>query len=231
MKRLHSLILLLLVQFAAQFGHAAAPATHVVFAEMWLNAHEIYDPASRSEFIVGTLFPDIRYLGTIDRDETHETKITPDKIRKADTFFRGGMRLHVFVDVQREKFISKYRVNSHLKAIPKDLRVLFLKVLEDEILWNDCEWQTITEMLQVIYPEQLLYVEEDIAQEWHQKMSLSLSQKPSLFFQYLAENDLGFLKADAKTIKLWAEIFPEYANDPYFIKYTKDLKEHLFSLF
>jgi len=47
----------------------------------------------------------------------------------------------------------------------------------------------------------------------------------------LAENNQGFLKADAKTIKLWAEIFPDYAADPYFINYTYNLKEHLFSLF
>lgn len=217
--------------FMSGFVNAAAPATHVVFAEMWLDANHIHDPIVRSEFIVGTLFPDIRYLGTIDRDQTHESKITPEKIRNADTYFRGGMRLHVFVDVKREKFIKKYGTYSHLNDIPKDLRVLFLKILEDEILWNDCEWSRIIEMLQVIYPEQLLYVDQGIAEYWHQKMSLSLGQRPSLFLKQLADNNQGFLKADAETIKLWAEILSDYAADPYFIKYTYNLKEHLFSLF
>ncbi len=213
------------------FVDGAAPATHVFFAEMWLDANQILDEDSRSEFIVGTLFPDIRYLGTLNRNETHEVGITPNKIRNSDTYFRGGMRLHVFVDVQREKFVKKYKVESKLKKISQKSKVLFLKMVEDEILWNETDWNSILAMLQVTYPEQLQYVDQDVAVHWHGEMIRYFSQRPSEFLNQLAANHQGFLKADAETIQLWAEIFPLYAQDPYFINYTLALKEYLRSQF
>jgi hypothetical protein len=210
---------------------AAAPATHVVFADMWLNLHQVDDPAERTQFIVGTLFPDIRYLGTIKRDETHEKNVTVEKILQSETPFLAGMRLHVFVDEQRCKFLDKYGAESKLKAIDKEHRVFFLKMVEDEILWNDCEWSQIVEMLQITYPEQLLWVDQSTAEKWHQEMIFYFHQRPSVLLQFLAEQNQGFLKVKPQTIKKWAEIFSEYAQDPYFIEYTQNLKNSLFSLF
>lgn len=104
-------------------------------------------------------------------------------------------------------------------------------MLEDEILWNNCHWNEVIEMLQIIHPEQLLWVEQNIAEKWNQEMIQYLHQKPSTFLQQLADHNQGFLNADAKTIKKWSVIFPQYAEDPYFIEYTEKLKEYLFSLF
>jgi hypothetical protein len=217
--------------FLTAHVHAAAPATHVVFAELWMSANPIDDPVQRREFIIGTLFPDIRYLGTVKREETHETGVTANLIRKSETSFIAGMRLHVFVDLKREKYLEKYGTHSKLKKISKKHRVLFLKMLEDEILWNDCEWNEIIEMLEEIYPEQLNWVDQATAEKWHQEMIRYFHQRPSLFLQQLADNNQGFLKVDAKTIKIWAEVFPQYVQDPYFIEYTENLKNYLFFLF
>jgi hypothetical protein len=224
-------ILLFLAFFLSGIIQAAAPATHVVFADMWLNEHRVTDSEERAEFIIGTLFPDIRYLGTIKRDETHEKNVTVEKILQSETPFLAGMRLHVFVDEKREKFLDKYGAISQLKEIDKEHRVLFLKMVEDEILWDNCEWNQIIEMLQTIYPQQLLWVDQDTAEKWHQEMIFYFRQRPSVLLQQLAENNQGFLKVKPKTIQKWAEIFPVYVNDPYFIEYTENLKNNLFSLF
>lgn len=46
----------------------AAPITHVALTEKIFN--NIFHNYDKKEFIIGTSFPDIRYLGTIDREKT-----------------------------------------------------------------------------------------------------------------------------------------------------------------
>lgn len=65
---------------------AAAPNTHVYFAQQWIDIHQMPEE-DQNAFIIGTLFPDIRYLGTISRDKTHEKGVTPEKILVRKTLF------------------------------------------------------------------------------------------------------------------------------------------------
>ena len=48
----------------------AAPIAHI-FCALFLLNNNIIDVDNIQEFIIGTSFPDIRYLGVIERDTTH----------------------------------------------------------------------------------------------------------------------------------------------------------------
>lgn len=204
--------------------YAAAPATHVYFAQIWLNDCYIHDLQSQKMFIVGTLFPDIRYLGTISREATHERGVTPEKIRTTQCLFCAGMRLHSFVDEVREKFIQKSKIMDHLHSIPKNVRVLFLKVLEDEILWDQVYCQNVVEALDINYPQEVeAGVDLITAQKWHKELINYFSQRPSEFFKLLSAEGKGFLKANHATVAKWANILPLYAKNPHYIKYTQEM--------
>jgi hypothetical protein len=203
---------------------AAAPATHVYFAQLWMDLNGIQQLDMQNNLIAGTLFPDIRYLGTIKRDQTHEKGITTEKIRNSSNQFKAGMRVHAYLDVEREKVVKRTKISSQLSAIPKELRVLFLKTLEDEILWEQVRSQQVLQALVVVYPEEIEEgVTDETAIEWHETLIDYFNQKPSLFLQYRASQGLGFLKADHKTIEEWSRLIPLYAKKPVFLDYMDDL--------
>lgn len=208
--------------------YSAAPATHVHTAELWMQIYPFEDEDARLAFVAGTLFPDIRYQGSISRQETHEEGVTANKIRKTSSAFTAGKRLHAFVDVKREKFVEKNKIYSHLNMISKKDRVLFLKMLEDEIYWDrtDCQFAQVS--LSRIYAEEVKTgLKDEEIERWHQTMIDYFKQRPSDFLLALSEEGKGFLKADAATVKEWCVLLPLFAKDPYFIKYTDDLSEHL----
>jgi hypothetical protein len=203
---------------------AAAPVAHVYFAQLWMEINEINDLENQNAFIAGTLFPDIRYLGTIARSQTHEKGITPEKIRKTQNMFHAGMRVHAYLDIEREKVVKKSKISLHFKAIPSELRVLFLKTLEDEILWDRVNCAQVAQALTSIYFEELeAGVTEAVALEWHERMIEYFCEKPSRFLKARAEKGLGFLNADQKTIAEWSLLLPIYAENSDFIHYIADL--------
>ncbi len=204
-------------------AQAAAPATHVLYAQLWMEQNYIADPQL---FVAGTLFPDIRYLGTISRAHTHEKGITPKKIRQTASPFKAGMRLHVYLDETREKFVKDSKIEKELTAIPKKYRVLFLKVLEDEIYWNQVDTQLAQNALAIIHDQEIeAGVDEETVLAWHRSLTDYFDQRPSLFFKQLALEGKGFLQADAETIAQWAQILPSYALNRTFIDYSNKMKK------
>jgi hypothetical protein len=210
------------------YANAAAPGTHVYSAQLWMEMHGPLEQKDREAFVAGTLFPDIRYTGTISRDDTHESDVTAKKIRNTSNPFTAGKRLHAFVDVKRENFVERKKIYSHLSDIPKKTRVLFLKILEDEILWDQTDCEFSKQAMQEVYPEEIKAgVEHSVVQEWHQTMINYFNQRPSVFLMNLAAENKGFLKADAKTVEEWSRILPEYAADPFFIDYVESMVKEL----
>ena len=207
--------------------NAAAEGTHVYFAEIWMSMHRMTESEQKA-FVAGTLFPDIRYLGTISRRKTHKKGVTPKKIREIENFFTAGKWLHALVDVNREKFVKKSKILSHLKMIRKTERVQFLKLLEDEILWNRINCRFSQQALEVIYPEEIeIGVASETVLEWHQLLIDYFQQPPSRLLFILAEKKQGYLKGDAKIAAEWSRLLPVFAADPVFIEYAEKMISHL----
>ena len=118
----------------------AAPITHVVLAEKIFNKY--FSNKSRKEFFVGTCFPDIRYLGVIDRSKTHFEENSFVDILQSDSFI-AGMKFHSFVDKVREKYMKEkglYTLFPDSEYLTQAVKIFEDGVLHEKIKdWGEIE--------------------------------------------------------------------------------------------
>lgn len=109
----------------------AAPIAHIYLA-LQVLAGPLNGQFNEKEFLIGTSFPDIRYLKLIERADTHYHNVTLDDIKKEKDSFKAGMLFHSFVDEKREEYIEK---NQIYERLPKfRFTTQSLKFAEDKML-------------------------------------------------------------------------------------------------
>lgn len=109
----------------------AAPIAHIYLA-LQILAGPLNGQFNEKEFLIGTSFPDIRYLKLIERANTHFHKVTIEDIKKEKDSFKAGMLFHSFVDEKREEYIEQ---NGIYERLPKfRFTTQSLKFAEDKIL-------------------------------------------------------------------------------------------------
>lgn len=153
----------------------AAPVTHIIFAQKVFASH--FFAKKKAEFIVGTSFPDIRYLGIIKREETHLSPGSLREINEEDSFL-AGVKLHVYIDRVREEYITKRGV---YEFIPETrYAVSALKLLEDRYLYNKLSnWKEISIFFDDIYKEELSFnLSEDSIKNWHAILQRLIGRQP-----------------------------------------------------
>lgn len=87
----------------------ASLITHVVLAEKVFDGY--FKGRERKDFMIGTCFPDIRFLGIIDRDQTHYTDVVMDDLSK-DSDFIAGMMFHSIVDRAWTRYTNESEIIS-----------------------------------------------------------------------------------------------------------------------
>ncbi len=92
----------------------AAPIAHIFLAVQMLLG-PLQGLFNEQEFILGTSFPDIRYLKVVQRADTHFTHVTLQDVLQEKSSFKAGMIFHSFVDEQREAYVVK---NHFYKKFP-----------------------------------------------------------------------------------------------------------------
>lgn len=161
---------------------SAAPVVHIYLAEKWMTLHcPNYSEVDRKAFLVGTLFPDIRYLGVISRSDTHELGVKLEDILNAKTPFFSGKKLHCYIDEQRENLVKEWKIYHKLPEMTHEQRATFLKLVEDEILFSKSDWKEARDALNKIEAEEMTYeIKGDDVQLWHAILIQYLSMRPSL---------------------------------------------------
>jgi len=146
----------------------AAPVGHIFCALALLNSGTI-KVANPNVLFAGTLFPDIRLITSIERKATHQLKESNlSYVKKAESSFELGRRLHVFVDHRREEHMRKEGAYDLVENSPYSTQIL--KMVEDNILFDKLKnrFKTGT-IFDVIYPEERAYKIDDHAlSAWHQ---------------------------------------------------------------
>src|SRR3989339_2061584 len=154
----------------------AFPITHIVLAEKVFD--KFFKDKNKKEFFVGTLFPDIRYLKSIKREETHFRGLFFADLEK-ETAFNAGLKFHSLVDQVREMFLEK---NNVFSLCPKSSQIKYsLKALEDEIFHPYLEtWPEYAGYLTEVLPEETAFgVEEKTVKKWHTLIREYLLEPPS----------------------------------------------------
>lgn len=143
----------------------AAPIAHIFLAVHAL-AGLLKDTFNEKEFLVGTSFPDIRYLKVIGRAETHFKNVTLSTIKKESNSFKAGMLFHSFVDEKREEYIVR---NNLYEKLPKfRFTSQALKFAEDQILKDLFDIKKYRGYFDEIYPEEQLYtISDENINCWH----------------------------------------------------------------
>jgi hypothetical protein len=153
----------------------ATPITHIALTEKVFD--QFFKGKIRKDFFIGTLFPDIRYLKVIDRDETHYNHLSISDLGN-DESFSAGVKFHSILDHVRENFIV---VNNTYSLCPESKYIKqSLKMLEDEMFYQHVkDWTVYAD-----YLNEILQVERDYGivakdlKKWHSLLQEYLQQQP-----------------------------------------------------
>lgn len=172
------------------------PATHILTAETAYPAH--FSHLKHADFVLGTVFPDIRYPARIDRDLTHIHEITLSEMGQ-ESPFQAGLLFHTYVDDFWNQYIRNYA--NELFAIIPHTRPAFhaLKILQDIYLYDQFDrWADVVGWLEMILDEELTFgASEELVRRWHEMLQSLLSKPPE-------DNDLSML-----TLSLSVEMVEE----------------------
>ena len=153
----------------------STPITHAYLANLWVKANgEKLD----TQFLLGSLYPDIRYVANIPRRNTHDTNVTKKDITGAQTRFLSGCKLHSFTDEARNKFVTESKIyawlekkcknNPILHTIFKSHKYHLLCILEDEIIREAFSADGLTKYFGKIHSEEITdNITEKNVETWH----------------------------------------------------------------
>ncbi len=227
MKKIKFLIVLILLT-RSYLLQAAGPVTHAILGEMWLDkCGTRYTQNERKLFLIGTLYPDIRYLAALSREATHLSSVSLEDIEKQTDPFTAGSMFHSWVDNAREYYLKsrKSTLLPLLKGVSSMLSSNYLKWLEDEIYFPMQSFSEVAEDLKTVREGQLKGgVGDKVIREWNNILIEQLTYSPSTFFERMSKKEDGrFFELSPNTVKQWSLSLKQYAQDHTFKDYARDL--------
>lgn len=154
-----------------------APVMHIVLSLLILP---LLPDKDSKEFILGASFPDIRYLGIIDRRLTHKAHPSWDHIIKEKSSFKAGMEFHALVDVMHDKYMACHQVKNLLPVNCQE-SPNYLKFFEDMLVYTKVsEWKKIAGYFDLVINQEKLLVNDSYAIElWHSYIKHYILQQPA----------------------------------------------------
>lgn len=190
-----------------------ASVTHIVLA---LAILPLLPDKDEKEFLLGTSFPDIRYLGVIEREKTHNLHATWRSIQKEQSSFKAGIEFHSLVDRIHDDYIIKHNVYKCLPFSNPLLSSYLLKFYEDIIFYEyGANWHKIATYFNTVLDEELMFgIKEKLILTWHNRLYDYLTEKPTvttalellvgntMLIPYLTENYVNLAISAACSKKL-----------------------------
>lgn len=189
---------LLSLFIAADSAKAAGPVFHIYMAERLFERFPQYCEGEKKRFVLGTLYPDIRYIAGIERSATHFKEVSIDEVLKAPTPFLAGMKFHSWVDNVRDEYVLSDGIYSRLPPeLPREQKPSFLKVVEDELLLPKLNKTLCRGIFDRVDAEELAQgLTERVIERWHTFLLLFLrtSPKTTITLLSLFDKSKGLLK-------------------------------------
>lgn len=217
------IVLIIFMSYVAHNCFAAAPLVHLCLASKYLELHgRRYTSEQKNSFLRGTSFPDIRYLAHIPRERTHDSSVTLQTIYTTPSPFEAGKKFHVWVDEQREQFMKDWKMYDTLNKIdnpPQKQKALFLKLIEDAVLFNNSTNKTIDAitLFSTIDAEEKNYgIRDEKLRQWHAILTIYLSIQTTWFLKFSA-------LLISNTPSNWSDQIPKLAQEKVFTDYVTRL--------
>ena len=234
---MHKTFFLLLLTSISTSLFTAAPVVHVCLAELYLKqCQPTYTKKDKEAFIIGTLFPDIRYLARIDRKKTHSEGVTLKNVMQADNPFTAGKLFHSYVDEQRRKIALKENIWDHLKNIPANMpgysgasskfsKDSFLKIIEDELCYTTLDaHHTITTLKSYHKEEEKFRIPYYTIRAWHRNLRSYFRQSPLALLKERIRTKRGYFGWSPARVKECYNLMQSYTQDEKVISYVKKLR-------
>lgn len=207
-------------------SYAAAPLTHVYFAETWMKSIADISSMNGQEFMVGNLFPDIQYIANVSRDDTHVKQVELIDVLNSETPFKAGVLFHAYVDEMRESYAQKWKIYDEVAHIADGHEAMqLIKFIEDEILYEKINHTFCIDSLYLIYPEETEMVSYSKVFCWHKLLVKYFQQPPKVSIQYLAGS---FWRCIAPGyLATWNQHFDELLQNEKIRSYVYDFVQSL----
>ncbi len=204
---------------------SAAPVVHAYCAEMYFTyCRPNYSLKQREAFMRGTLFPDIRYIASISRTETHTKNVTLEEVTSSKNPFTAGMLFHSYIDEQREALAQQVGIYDHLTNIPKRHKAALLKIIEDQLIYAKLNVPMVRKALRTFSAEERQHkVKIPTIMLWHRLLTNYLKQSPDSFFHKKVANRQGYLLLPADAIANAYTIIKQYSADKKVQTYAETL--------
>ena len=159
-----------------EIKYMAAPITHIVLADKLFERY--FHGKDKKDFYVGTSFPDIRYMGIIDREKTHFSNVKLGILQSLSPF-EAGLKFHSLVDKVREDFMKSKDVYALVPASP--FTTQSLKFFEDKVLYEKRgDWNEITPYFKDATKDELSFgLKELDIEKWHKFLQIYFTIGPN----------------------------------------------------
>lgn len=196
--------------------------------EEYCKMRKIEGESEVRDFLIGTLFPDVRYIAHFSRELTHPQILNLQEITKAKTFFERGIQFHAWVDYIREEFVVASGIYEKVIPYADGHQATLLKFIEEEILGGFYDGQRWSSYFNDILQEEKVFTSEEVISKWHTMIRYTMSYRPSWLIwgvSYFKESAFGISN---ETLYNWSYLLPQFAKDPEFQAYVQELLHHIF---
>lgn len=208
--------------------NSALPVTHVYFTKMYFKYYPKYSAEEQKLFLIGTVFPDIRYMGDCDRGDTHWDAISLKEVLEEADPFIAGMKFHSYVDIVREDLVVKEGMYPKLKTlVASDNIHTFLKLAEDEYYIHDGSYAEIPNILAEVLPQEIeTGIPEKNIRKWHQAIVFLFISNPAQALQFAALSGKTILNITPEQMQIWNKCFKTVVQDELIVSWCKKLSFH-----
>lgn len=217
------IFLIVLLFFSNLYG--AGPITHLFLGEEYCRIFRIEDEDHKRDFLIGTSFPDIRYITYFPRERTHFNVQSLKEVGESSSYFIAGMKFHAWVDKVREEFVVASGIYEKVAPYGEGRKETLLKFIEEEIIdYDGRKWRSI---FGEVHEEEKAYASEELIQKWHTIILGALYARPSWplwGYSWIKSQLFGISN---QTLYNWSYLLSEYAKDPEFQGYVDDLLKHI----
>ncbi len=203
----------------------AGEIAHVVYAARILSY--VGDRISHPSYWVGTVFPNIYRIGSMQRFPTHPKGVGLSTIVGSNDFITG-MRVHSWIDNTRDITIKEHRIFEKLPWHP--LLPIAFELLEDELLYPSFEdWNLVLRVLSSVHPEEKLIVNHvSEIQAWHHLLQEYFRSSPSDHSRMQLLNALGVSKTISDEVNAMVAALRKHAlTKKLFHSYIESLEHTL----